>query len=74
MGSVISVCKDTLFYIPESIRQVRATLDSLLQMLKECGDISSYRLNMGKCGVVFQGPENLPAGTVLYGVKVCVPR
>ena len=26
---------------------------------------------MGKCGVVFQGPDPLPPGTFLYGVRVC---
>ena len=49
---------------------MRATLDSLLQLLRQYGEVSGYRLNMDKCGVVFQGPGTPPPGTVLYGVLV----
>ena len=34
------------------------------------GRVSGYRLNVDKCGVVFQGPDTRPPGTVLYGVQV----
>ena len=49
---------------------MRATLESLLQLLRQHGEVSGYRLNVDKCGVVFQGPGAPPPGTVLYGVQV----
>ena len=49
---------------------MRATLESLLRLLRQYGDASGCRLNMDKCGVVFQGPHAPPPGTVLYGVSV----
>ena len=62
---------DTLFFIPGTPRQVRTTLRAPIALLEEYGEVSGYKLNKGKCGVVFQGPDQLPQGTVLFGVKVC---
>ena len=45
-------------------------MESLLQLLWQYGDVSGDLLNMDKCGVVFQGPDARPPGTVLYGVLV----
>ena len=60
---------DTLFFIPGTPAQVNATLQTLLGLLRSYGDVSGYRL-IDKCGIVFQGPDTLPKGTVLYEVKV----
>ena len=61
---------DTLFFIPGTPSQVKATLQTLLGLLRSYGDVSGYRLNIDKCGIVCQGPDALPPGTVLYGVRV----
>ena len=68
-GPVILFADDTLFFIPGTPGQVRATLESLLQLLRQYGEVLGYRLNMDKCGVVFQGPDAPPPKTVLYGVQ-----
>ena len=49
---------------------MRATLDSLLQLVRQYGEVSGYRLNMDKCKVLFQGLDAPPPGTVLHGVLV----
>ena len=37
---------------------------------KELCNYWGYRLNLGKCGVVSQGPSPLQAGEMLFGVQV----
>ena len=61
---------DTLFFILGTPAQVKATLQTLLGLLRNYREVSRYRLNIDKCGIVCQGPDALPQGIVLYGVKV----
>ena len=56
---------DTLFFILGTPAQVRATLQTLLGLPRQYGDVSRYRLNIDKCVIVCQGPDTLPHGTLL---------
>ena len=48
---------DTLVFIPGSLRTVRQGLQVLRELLTHYGEVSGYKLNMRKCGVVLQGIE-----------------
>ena len=48
---------DTLVFIPGSLPTVRQGLQGLRELLTHYGDVSGYKLNMRKCGVVLQGIE-----------------
>ena len=61
---------DTLLFIPSTPRQVTTTLKALLRLLQKYAEVSGYRLNIEKCGLVCQGADTIPVGTRLFGVKV----
>ena len=46
---------DTLVFIPGSLPTVQQGLQGLRELLKHYGEVSGYRLNVRKCGVVLQG-------------------
>ena len=48
---------DTLVFIPGSLPTVRQGLQGLRELLTHYGEVSGYKLNRRKCGVVLQGIE-----------------